>query len=101
MTGVTATIWGPDGTEHRLVLGDFHEVWTSGVTVGSDPDCTIELPGLPQVAVLVFGLGNHKLMVNLPPEARLPVARESSNYDRRVDYGPFEVGRYVVQFGEV
>lgn len=58
------TIWirhEPSGTAVRLELGEFHKVWEHGVTIGSDPSCTIVLFA-PEVAprhMCVFALSNH------------------------------------------
>jgi hypothetical protein len=85
-------------------LGEFHAVWGAGVSVGSDPRCTIVLPDLPSVAVRVVAASNHKLLYRLPEGTSLPlppVTRPVGGYDARVDYAEFPVGPYMIRFGEV
>jgi hypothetical protein len=101
MTRVGIFITHPDGTETNHELGEFQEVWKAGVAIGSDPACTVVLPDLPRVAVFVWAMSNHKVMLNLPPDAPLPFVRPSNRYDARVDHRPFSVGNYTIRFAEV
>jgi hypothetical protein len=94
----------PGGVSRDVELGEFHAVWEAGVSVGSDPRCTIVLPDLPPVAVRVVAASNHKLLYRLPEGTSLPlppVTYPVGQYDERVDYREFQVGPYMIRFGEV
>jgi hypothetical protein len=102
---VIASILGPSPDSPPLIteLGEFHAVWQDGVSIGSDPLCTIVLPELAPVAVRVVGASNHKLLFRLPEGASLPLppaTRPIGRYDQRVDNGEFQVGPYRIRFGE-
>ena len=75
-------------------LGEFQTVWKDGVSIGSDPGCTISLPDLPPVAARVVAMSNHKLLYRLPVGTSFPLPPVSSlgPYDQRVDHREFEVG---------
>lgn len=85
-------------------LGQFHAVWRKGVSIGSDGQCDISLPGLAPVAAMVLAVSNHKLLY-LAGSPGFALACDYDDgplprYDARVDYGSFEVGPYRLQFGE-
>ena len=85
------------------MLGEFHAVWDAGVSIGSDPNCTVVLPDLSPVAVRIIGLSNHKLLCRLPEGTSLPLPLVSSvlGPEERVDGREFQVGLYRIRFGEV
>ena len=81
-------------------LGEFKEVWKAGVSIGSDPRCTIVLPDLPPVAARVVAAPNHKLLYRLPEGTSLPLPAETPSigrYDERVDHREFQVGPYTIR----
>jgi hypothetical protein len=93
----------PGAFSRETELGEFHAVWKEGVSIGSDPGCTIVLPDLPPVAARVVAASNHKLLYRLPEGTSLPllpVRRPVVGYDERVDYREFQVGSYRISFGE-
>jgi hypothetical protein len=84
-------------------LGEYREVLLEGVSIGSDPRCTIVLPELAPVVVRVIGASNHKVLYRFPEGATFPlppVTRPIPRYDQRVDNAEFEVGPYRFQFSE-
>jgi hypothetical protein len=94
----------PGSLSQHAELGEFHAVWKAGVSIGSDPRCTIVLPNLPPVAARVIAASNHKLLYRLSEDVSLPlppVTYPVAAYDARVDYGEFQVGPYMIRFGEV
>lgn len=102
---VSVSICGLDpGTSSRdVVLGEFHAVWEAGVSIGSDPNCTVVLPDLAPVAVLIIAASNHKLLYRLPEETSLPLPPRGpglppGDYDQRVDDREFHVGPYKIRF---
>ena len=102
---LSVSIRGPSADFPSAVteLGEYREVLKEGVSIGSDPRCTIVLPELAPVLVRVIGASNHKLLYRLSDGATFPlppVARPVGPYDQRVDNGEFEVGPYRIQFSE-
>jgi hypothetical protein len=94
----------PEAPPRDIELGEFHAVWKGGVSIGSDPDCTIVLPELAPVEVRVVGASNHKLLYRLPQGTSLPlppVIYPVGRYDERVDSREFRVGPYFIRFHEV
>lgn len=92
----------PGVVSREVVLGEFHDLWRDGVTIGSDSSCSVVLPGLAPVEVLIFGVSNHKLLYRLPEgDFPFPPFGSQGNYDKRVDYREFQVGTYMIRFGEV
>jgi hypothetical protein len=84
-------------------LGEFHAVLWDGITIGSDPNCTIVLNELAPVTARVIGASNHRLLYRLPEGASLPlpaVERPPGRYDRRVDNAEFQVGPYWIRLFE-
>ena len=85
-------------------LGEFHAVWKNGVSIGSDPRCTVVLPELAPVSARVIAASNHKLLYRLPGSTSLPlppVTFPVGRYDERIDYREFSAGPYWICFGEV
>lgn len=95
----------PGAASRDVVLGEFHAVWQDGVSIGSDPSCTVVLPDLAPVEARVVAASNHKFLCPLPTGTALPLPPlELSALDpsaKRVDYGVFQVGLYRIRFGEV
>jgi len=94
------------GEERRMELGEFHSTWESGVTIGRDPRCTVVLTSeeVPPIAARVVAASNHKLLYRLPPETTFPLPPMEPpfpQYDERVDYNEFQVGPYLIRFGEI
>lgn len=103
---VSISIRGPAADSPTLdtELGEFGVVWPNGVTIGSDPRCTVVLQELAPVAVRVLAASNHKLLFRLPEGTSLPLpapTRPIGHYDQRVDYREFQVGPYWIRFGEI
>ena len=102
---LSVSIRGPSADSPLAVteLGEYCEILKEGVSIGSDPRCTIVLPELAPVVVRVIGASSHKLLYRLPDGATFPlppVARPVGRYNQRVDNGEFEVGPYRIQFSE-
>ena len=102
---LSVSIRGPSADSPLAVteLGEYCEILKEGVSIGSDPRCTIVLPELAPVAVRVIGASNHQLLYRLPDVVTFPlpaVARPLGRYDQRVDNGEFAVGPYRIQFSE-
>ena len=77
-------------------LGEFHAVWKNGVSIGSDPRCTVVLPELAPVSARVIAASNHKLLYRLPQSTSLPlppVTFPVDRYDERIDYREFQLVR--------
>ena len=56
---VTLTITSPQGeVMPTRVLGEFKSTWKEGVSIGSDPKCTIVLEGLAPAAAIVLAASN-------------------------------------------
>ena len=94
-----------DDESWRRELGEFHEVWRRGISIGSDPACTVVLPSseVAPVAVRVLAASNHKVLYRLPPGTALPlppVSHPIDPYDERVDSREFQVGPYTIRFAE-
>lgn len=85
-------------------LGEFSATWRKGVTIGSDEQCDVCLPGLDPVAAVVLAASNHKLLYRAGSpgfeHARAASRKELPDYDARIDYSTFTVGPYALQFGE-
>src|SRR5262245_20985671 len=102
---VKATIGVADSiaTPMYVELGEFHAVWKNGVSIGSDPGCTLVLKGLAPVAARVVAASNHKVLYRLPEGTTLPlppVPFPLGKYDSRVDEGEFKLGEYVISVSE-
>ena len=93
----------PGASSRAVVLGESHAVWEAGVSIGSDPNCTVVLPDLAPVAVRIIGASNHKLLYRLPDGTSLPLPPVFSvlGPEERVDGREFQVGLYRICFGEV
>ena len=102
---VVVSIRGLDliAASRDVVLGEFSAVWQNGVSIGSDPRCTVVLPDLASVAVRIIGASNHKILRRLPEETSFPLPPVSAlaSSDERVDNREFQVGPYCIRFGEV
>lgn len=102
---VSVTVRGSDWPAPQTSeLGEFQCVWSEGVSIGSDPGCTVVLPGLPAVAARVVAGSNHKFLHRLPTGTSLPlppVGSMAGEYDDRVDYRAFQIGPYSICFGEI
>src|SRR4051812_985857 len=74
---------------HARVLGEWHEVYSRDILVGSDPGCDviIEHPAVPPRAVAFFARGHHQYAKRLPdgPDDRSK---------RPVAVGPFRVAMH-------
>ena len=81
-------------------LGEFHAVWRDGISIGSDPSCTLVLSELRPVEALLVGASNHRLLYRLPEGTSLPVSKPLGRYDVRVDYREFQVGPYLIRVSE-
>ena len=57
----------PEAPPRDTELGEFQAVWKGGVSIGSDPDCTVVLPELAPVEVRVVAQSNHRVLYRLPP----------------------------------
>lgn len=91
------------GDELVRELGEFHAVWSKGVTIGSDAQCDVSLPGLAPVAAVAVAMSNHKVLYLAGSPGFAAACSDSADlpdYDERVDYSPFEIGPYRLQFGE-
>lgn len=93
---------GGDATTREL--GEFHATWSKGVTIGSGERCDVRLPGLAPIAAVVLAASNHKVLYR-PGSPGFALAckydgESFPDYDERIDYSPFEVGPYRLQFGE-
>ena len=87
-TQVRAWIRDPGATGERAIeLGELHEVWAAGISIGSDPACAIVLPDLPARAAELHAVSNHRI---------LSVGGEG----RRVDHRAFELGGYTLRIEE-
>jgi hypothetical protein len=92
----------PDSPSRESELGEFSAFWKNGVTIGSDPRCTIVLHELAPVAACLTAGSNHKFLHYLPEGASLPLEEhELYQSDVRVDYNEFQIGPYWICFGEV
>jgi hypothetical protein len=103
---VSVAVRGPsaDSPTTETELGEFRSVWEEGVTIGSDPRCTVVLPELAPVAVRVVAASNHKLLFRLPEGTTMPlppVTRPVGGFGSRVDYREFPLEPYWIRFGEV
>ena len=93
----------PDSLSTVTELGEFYAVWQNGISIGSDPGCTIVLHELAPVAARVIGASNHKLLYRLPEGTSLPLAPitdPAGRYDERVDCREFKVGQFWIRFDE-
>jgi hypothetical protein len=105
-TVVWVTIKGPEeGSEKEIQLGEFHEVWSKPVSVGSDPGCTVVLASsrVASVAVRVLARSCHKFVAPVPEGTTLPLPAHFCRLvpeDCRVDHLPFQVGPYTITFSE-
>ena len=87
----------PDFTSLDVELGEFYSVWKEGVSIGSDPGCTLALPGLPPVAARVIAGSSHRFLYRLPEGASLPLPPPSyTQGGERVDEQVFELGPYLI-----
>ena len=78
------------GAEVRTIdLGAFHAAWGSGVTLGSDPGCTVILPDLPPIAARLTAASNHRYLQVFP-----------QGVSRRVDRQEFGLGPYRIRIIE-
>jgi hypothetical protein len=94
----------PVASSQDVKLGEFHAVWKEGVSIGSDAGCTVALPGLAPMAARGVAASNHKLLYHLPEGTSLPlppVTYPVRRFDERVDYREFQVGQYLIRFGEI
>ena len=103
---VTMSVRGPypDAPPRDTELGEFLAVWTGGISIGSDPGCTVVLPELAPVEARVVAGSNHRFLYRLPQGTSLPLPPVSyplGRYDQRVDNGEFQVGPYWIRFSEV
>ncbi len=86
-------------------LGEFHAVWANGVSIGSDPRCSVALPDLPSVACRAIG-DDHRRLAYLLPEGQdsspsLDPPPPPAPHDpalRRVDSAEVPLGPYRLRF---
>ena len=99
---VSVSILGlePSAASREVVLGEFHGDLDAGVSIGSDPNCTVVLPDLAPVAVLIIGASNHKMVFRLPEGASLPLPPRGLGLPGgdRVDDREIHVGPYKIRF---
>lgn len=101
----TITIRPRDGGAGSVrELGEFYAVWGKGVTIGSSAQCDVSLPGLAPIAAVALAASNHKLLY-LAGSPGFAAAcnfdgRDLPGGDTRIDYFPFEIGPYELNFGE-
>ena len=92
----------PGAASREVVLGEFHGDLDAGVSIGSDPSCTVVLPDLAPVAVLIIGASNHTMLYRLPEGASLPLPPRGPGLPpgncERVDDREFHVGPYTIRF---
>lgn len=85
-------------------LGEFQSTWKPGVSIGSDAGCDVVLSELAPVAAVVLAASNHKLLYRHGSpgfdQARNYSGGPVPPYEERVDYREFNVGGYVLRFGE-
>ena len=86
-------------------LGEFHAVWAKGVSIGSDPRCSVALPDLPRVACRAIGDDYGRLAYLLPEGQDTPRSIDQStppaSHDRalrRIDSDEFPLGPYRIRF---
>ncbi|MFT3696911.1 MAG: hypothetical protein QM831_27465 [Kofleriaceae bacterium] len=77
--------------EHTFTVGERQAVLdnTTGFSIGSDPSCDVILPAAPSKSKLT-GASNHRFIQTPDDEMR-----------RRVDFGQFQLGAYLLQYSEL
>lgn len=91
-----------DDSQTVVPLDDFYSVWSQGITIGSDLECTVVLHSseIPPVAALMKAASNHKFFQLLPPGTKLPLNIADYPLGQRVDYSPVQVGHFKITFSE-
>jgi hypothetical protein len=86
----------------EICIGEFVEVFTRGVSIGSGPNCSVKLRGanIMPLEAMVFGMTIHKLLFRLPAESQLPASYSEAIKICKpevVNYQPFRIGPYIIQ----
>jgi hypothetical protein len=78
-------------------LGEEDEVWAATITIGSDPGCTLVLPGVAPKQVVLTRMNRHIFLRALAEGARVGGSPLVVDEKRLLDAREFFIGRYTLR----
>lgn len=94
------------GQVEERILGDWYQcLGDEGVLIGSAEDCTVRLvaEGVAAYHARYVALGHHRFLDIIAGDTKVPHSPRGgarARHHQRVDYSPFNIGPYILCFGE-